>query len=112
MDKVECSQCGQNCVPRLWNYKPALSDFWIINLRYLKSQHLCPFCGVCMYESGGELTLMGKLFIFYVLIPLPIMVAIDDHDFPVWSYIVYCLLVTPLVWFKKTREIIRRYKKS
>jgi hypothetical protein len=27
--------------------------------RYLAIQHICPFCGVVMYESGGQITPLG-----------------------------------------------------
>lgn len=43
---VECRQCGRVVVPRLW---PVGGGF----LRYVKMQHLCPYCGVVMYETGG-----------------------------------------------------------
>lgn len=51
MDKVECPGCHRHCVPRLWHYSPFLGG----SLRYMKTQHLCPFCGTVMYESGGEI---------------------------------------------------------
>ncbi len=33
-------------VPRLWHYGGGL-------LTHLRTQHLCPFCGSVLYETGG-----------------------------------------------------------
>jgi len=43
---IQCQNCGRSVVPRL-----LLSggDF----LTYMTTQHLCPYCGVVMYETGG-----------------------------------------------------------
>lgn len=54
MDTIECAHCNRQCVPRLWHYRPFLGA-----LRYLKTQHMCPFCGSVMYETGGYLTPIG-----------------------------------------------------
>lgn len=43
---VRCPGCGRSVVPRLWHYGGGA-------LTYVKRQHLCPFCGAVMYESGG-----------------------------------------------------------
>jgi len=45
-DNIECPQCGRRVVPRLWHYGGGA-------LTYTKVQHLCAFCGVVMYETGG-----------------------------------------------------------
>ncbi len=104
MDKVQCDQCGKSCVPRLWHYTPIL--------RYMKTQHICPFCGSCMYESGGGLTLFGKVLIFLVIVPLPIMLAIDDHDFPTAAYVLYCVCVAPFVWGSAAKLLLERFRKA
>lgn len=44
---VECPSCRRAVVPRLWltgERNP---------VAYRKAQHLCPYCGVIMYETGG-----------------------------------------------------------
>lgn len=44
--RVTCRGCGRPVVPRLWHYGGG-------RLTYMTTQHLCPFCGVVMYETGG-----------------------------------------------------------
>ena len=72
---IECPRCGRRVVPRLWHYGGGL-------LSYVKVQHLCPFCGVAMYESGGGvrwgcllpfiliLFVVGCLFILFTYLQL------------------------------------------
>jgi hypothetical protein len=43
---IECPRCQRAVVPRLWFVG---GDF----LSYMKTQHVCPFCGIVMYETGG-----------------------------------------------------------
>lgn len=45
-EKIECPRCGREVVPRLWHVRKRLS--------HMVTQHLCPFCGAVMYETGGE----------------------------------------------------------
>jgi hypothetical protein len=45
-DGVVCPGCQREVMPRLWHYDCG-------SLTYMKTQHLCPFCGVVMYETGG-----------------------------------------------------------
>lgn len=45
-ESIKCPHCGRSVVPRLWLTG---GDF----LTYIRTQHLCPFCGVVMYETGG-----------------------------------------------------------
>lgn len=56
MDHIQCSSCNRQVIPRLWHYSPILGRF-----RYLKTQHLCPFCGVEMYTTGGSINFVGKI---------------------------------------------------
>jgi hypothetical protein len=44
-ERIECPSCRKQVVPRLWHVRKRLS--------YLLTQHLCPFCGAVMYETGG-----------------------------------------------------------
>jgi hypothetical protein len=64
-DRIECNNCGRKVVPRLWH-------IFGTAFRYTKTQHICPFCGVAMYETGGGTTpfakLVGYFFIFIVVI--------------------------------------------
>lgn len=62
-------------VPRLWHYGGGA-------LTYTKVQHLCAFCGVVMYETGGGVRwgclmplillplLVGLLFIFITFLQI------------------------------------------
>lgn len=72
MDKIQCNSCGKNVVPKLWHYEPALSRFFI-PLRYNKTQHLCSFCGACMYETGGQVTLAVRLVFIALVVPLVLL---------------------------------------
>jgi hypothetical protein len=45
-DLITCSGCGRQVVPRLWHYGGG-------TFAYMRTQHLCPFCGAVMYETGG-----------------------------------------------------------
>lgn len=45
-EPIKCPHCDRAVVPRLWLTG---GDF----LTYIRTQHLCPFCGVVMYETGG-----------------------------------------------------------
>jgi len=56
LDKIECPHCRRQCVPKLWHYRPAFGA-----LRYMATQHLCPFCGGVMYQTGGQLSFFGWL---------------------------------------------------
>lgn len=72
MDTIECHRCHRQCVPRLWTYRP-----WPGSLRYLRTQHQCPFCGNVMFETGGQLTtfgisvlFIGALFALYIALQI------------------------------------------
>lgn len=54
MDQIECSHCHRQCIPKLWHYRPAFGG-----LRYMATQHICPFCGGVMYQTGGQLNFFG-----------------------------------------------------
>lgn len=43
---VKCQNCGRSVLPRLWMIG---GDY----LTYMTVQHLCAYCGVVMYETGG-----------------------------------------------------------
>jgi ribosomal protein S27AE len=45
-DRITCTRCGRRIVPRLWHY----GGGWLF---HTTTQHLCPFCGVVLYETGG-----------------------------------------------------------
>lgn len=75
-ERVQCRHCGRVVVPRLW-----LTGGDI--LKYKTTQHLCPVCGVVMYETGGT----------YKRVPLII------------NTVVICLLVAVLLvaaWYYLT----------
>ena len=43
---VACPGCQREVVPRLWHYGGG-------TFTYMTTQHMCPYCGVVMYETGG-----------------------------------------------------------
>lgn len=63
-ERIKCPTCARQVVPRLWHYGGG-------RLTYMKTQHLCPFCGGVMYETGGGvrrgcwmlLAVFGLLFV-------------------------------------------------
>lgn len=73
MDQVECPKCQKSAIPKLWHYRPFLGRF-----RYAKTQHLCPFCGCCMYETGGQITWFGRIVLVFFVLPL-LMIAAQGY---------------------------------
>ncbi|UTV98299.1 hypothetical protein KDW99_13620 [Marinomonas rhizomae] len=61
-ERIDCNKCGKKCTPRLWHLK---GGFFLRK----RIQHLCPYCGSVMYESGGGVGLgvigLGVLFAIY-----------------------------------------------
>ena len=60
MSTVKCEKCNNNVVPRLWH-----EDMNSLT-SYRRNQHMCPICGVTMYETGGGTTPLG--YIIYSLV--------------------------------------------
>ena len=56
MRGIECNNCGERVIPRLWFYEPP----FLGGGGYMRTQHICSYCGVCMYETGGDLNPLGK----------------------------------------------------
>ena len=70
MDNIQCTGCGRQVVPRLSRRQPFLSSF-----RHDVNQHVCPFCGVCMYETGGRFTFGGMVALVLLVLGVgPILV--------------------------------------
>lgn len=71
-ERVQCRHCGRTVVPRLWLTG---GDF----LTYKTTQHLCPYCGVVMYETGGTYkrapTIITVVFACLVLIATLVAIA-------------------------------------
>lgn len=62
-DKITCNYCHKSSTPRLWHIK---GNFF----RRKKIQHICPFCGQTMYETGGGVgggIILTGLVMLYVL---------------------------------------------
>ena len=62
LDHIECPQCHKKGTPNLWHFRP----FLLGKLRYMKTQHICRFCGVSMYETGGKINPLGWIALFFV----------------------------------------------
>ena len=71
-ERVRCPHCSRAVVPRLWLTG---GDF----LTYKTTQHLCPYCGVVMYETGGTYkrapTIVTVVFACLVLIATLVAIA-------------------------------------
>ena len=59
MDKIQCPHCKANGIPHLWHYQPSMALF-----RFAKTQHICRLCGQVMYETGGQMNVLGYLALF------------------------------------------------
>lgn len=71
-ERIECPNCRREVVPRLWLTG---GDF----LTYKTTQHLCPYCGVVMYETGGtykrKQTIIAAVFVCALIIISLILVS-------------------------------------
>jgi ribosomal protein S27E len=61
-ERVSCPKCSKKSVPRLWHRAAIFTK--------MKTDHLCPYCGVAMYTTGGGLSIISKLFLFFVAISM------------------------------------------
>lgn len=60
MDTIQCKKCSRHMVPRLWHYHGGLG-------RYMRTQHICPFCGHVQYETGGHMKWWAKVLLTFLL---------------------------------------------
>lgn len=58
---VRCPACSRAVVPRLWftNKRNPIA--------YRKAQHICPYCGGIMYETGGGVNWAAVAVLMVVL---------------------------------------------
>jgi hypothetical protein len=87
MDTVECQHCHKHCVPRLWHYRPVFGE-----IRYRKTQHICPFCGATMYETGGEVprffwVILAAVATFLVYAFWPALQSLQFRSFDLFAFI-------------------------
>lgn len=74
-ERIACTACGRRIVPRLWHYGGG-------SFTYMRTQHLCPFCGVVLYETGGGvrrgclLALAAFALLFFMLAALIISIQL------------------------------------
>ena len=83
MDAITCNSCNRSVVPRLWHYQlwtDRLLANRFFNVEYMKTQHICPLCGVTMFETGGGLTLPGKIVFGFLgfLLTLIVLTSIAE----------------------------------
>ncbi len=57
---VRCPGCQRSVVPRLL-FKGERNP-----IAYRKAEHLCPYCGVIMYETGGGVNWWAVLLLLIV----------------------------------------------
>ena len=75
-ERIACTSCGRRIIPRLWHYGGG-------RLTYVKTQHMCPFCGAVLYETGGgvrrgcllALAVFGLLFVALAAFIISIQLA-------------------------------------
>ena len=58
---VKCPECGRAVVPRL------LFTGGRSPITYRKAQHICPFCGVIMYKTGGGVNWTAVVILLTIL---------------------------------------------
>src|SRR5260370_357552 len=63
MDQIECPHCQRQCIPKLWHYSPIFGG-----LRYMATQHICPFCGGGIFSTRppSNFFCLSSLFFFLV----------------------------------------------
>lgn len=61
--KVKCNNCQSYVIPRLIHHQHHAN---LVVSR--KTEHVCPFCGDTMYETGGKLTGIGKVWTYFILL--------------------------------------------
>lgn len=102
MDTVKCGSCSGNVVPRLWHYGGGIAS-------YMKTQHMCPLCGVVMYETGGGIRTWPKL-IFFLFVMAYAKYHIDNSTSGLtkdilgvlWAlFWIYIILARPIYSFVK-----------
>ena len=57
---VQCPGCQRSAVPRLL-FKGVRNP-----IAYRKAEHVCPYCGVIMYETGGGVSVWAVLLLLIV----------------------------------------------
>lgn len=69
MSLTECGNCGHSCVPRLWHYGGGF-------LTERTREHLCPFCGVVMYRTGGGFNGIARFLFWFQIVPLSVLLLL------------------------------------
>ena len=87
MDAITCNSCNRKVVPRLWHYRlwtDRLLANRFFNVEYMKTQHICPLCGVIMFETGGGMTLPAKIVFGFVgfMLTWLVLTSIAQSLFP------------------------------
>jgi FtsH-binding integral membrane protein len=74
------------------------------------TQHICPFCGGVMYESGGEMSVGGWLIVG--LLGVILAIAMIAQIFKSKNAIEVAEIVgSTLIWGFLTYQIFKRFKK-
>ena len=66
--KVKCTGCSNEITPRLWHQHVGS---WIFER---KSEHICPVCGITMYETGGGFSVLGYIAMSFALLLLVLVI--------------------------------------
>lgn len=81
----------------------------------MKTQHICPICGACMYESGGQIHWRGHLLILFGLLCLSLVFTIARwHEnlmaLPFLLYLGYLVYRTGNQAVQFLRGLLRKYR--
>ena len=102
--KVKCSNCRSYVIPRLIHHEHHAN---MIVSR--KTEHVCPICGDSMYETGGNLTGIGKVWTYFILLVMALYLIFnfDKTNNNLLYYAAIALIVS--VWIKNEQAIVISY---
>lgn len=76
-ERIECPGCKRAVIPRLWFVG---GDY----MSYVTTQHVCPYCGMVMYETGGgykrRAVIATIVLITLLLLALIVVLIYTDHN--------------------------------
>ena len=74
--KVSCKSCNNSVTPKLWHHNTRSK------IKERLNEHICPVCGVTMYQTGGGFTLLGKALFFVLVVPLAFILLLNLLAYP------------------------------
>jgi ribosomal protein S27E len=94
--KVKCNNCLSYVIPRLIHHQHHAN--LVVNR---KTEHVCPICGETMYETGGKLTGLGRVWLYFLMLVMTLILIsnYDKNNSNLMYYVVIGLVV--VIWIKK-----------